>query len=336
MWSIIGQHKAIALLERGLERGGLSHAYLFVGPRHVGKTTLALDLARALNCEAADRPCGSCSACTRIAAGNHPDVQIIGLAVDKKAVDKKIEVGIDQIRDMQRASGLPPFEGQCKVFIIDDTENLSPEAANCLLKVLEEPLPQRVYILLATAENLVMPTVVSRCQLVHLHPVSHTIVKEMLIDQHDELNDRAEELSRLSKGCPGWAINAVQNSSVSEERSEKLSTMLEIINADSESRFSYATELASEFANNRQYSNEVLGLWLDWWRDLLLIKGGATESITNLDRESELHQQVVSYSLEQIKEFIQGLLEARGMIRQNVNSRLVLDTLMLSMPRSWR
>lgn len=328
MWRVIGQPKAIALLERGLERGSLSHAYLFVGPRHVGKTTLALDFARALNCEAADRPCGSCSACTRIAAGNHPDVQIIGLAADKKT-----EVGIDQVRDMQRASGLPPFEGQCKVFVIDDTENLSPEAANCLLKVLEEPLPQRVYILLATAENLVMPTVVSRCQLVYLHPVSHTVVKEMLVDWHDVPSDRAEELSRLSKGSPGWAISAVQNGSVFEERSEKLTTMLEIINADSESRFSYATELASEFAKNRKYSNETLDLWLDWWRDLLLIKGGATESITNLDRESELHQQVVSYSLEQIKAFIQGLLEARGMIRQNVNSRLVLDTLMLSMPR---
>jgi len=328
MWNIIGQPKVVALLERGLEKGSLSHAYLFVGPRHVGKASLALDLAQALNCEAVDRPCSSCSACTRISAGNHPDVQIIGLASDKKT-----EVGIDQIRDMQRASGLPPFEGQCKVFIIDNTENLSPEAANCLLKVLEEPLPQRVYILLATAENLVMPTVVSRCQLVYLHPVSPVVIKEILIDRYDVPDDHAEKLSRLSKGCPGWAISAIQNDSVFDERSEKLSTMLEIINADSDSRFSYAAELSSEFGKSRQYGDEILGLWLDWWRDLLLIKGGATESITNLDRESELHQHVVGYSLEQIKAFIQGLLEARVMIRQNVNSRLVLDTLMLSMPR---
>jgi DNA polymerase-3 subunit delta' len=328
MWNIIGQPKTIALLERGLEKGNLSHAYLFVGPRHVGKTTLALDLAQALNCEATTRPCGSCSACTRIAVSNHPDVQVIGLAADKKT-----EVGIGQVKEMQHAAGLPPFEGKCKVFIIDDTESLSPEAANCLLKVLEEPLPQRVYILLATAENLVMPTVVSRCQLVYLHPVPHAVVKEVLVDRYDVTNDRAEELAHLSKGCPGWAISAIKNDSVFEERSEKLAIMLEIINADSDGRFSYAAELSNEFGKSRQYGDEILGLWLDWWRDLLLIKGGATESVINLDRESELHQQVVSYNLEQIKVFIQRLLEARGMIRQNVNSRLVLDTLMLSMPR---
>ena len=101
MWQIIGQPKAVALLQRSLERGNLSHAYLLVGPPHVGKMTLALNMAQALNCEAEERPCTECVSCRRIAASIHPDVQVIGLGSAAKA-----EIGIDQIRELQHAA--PP------------------------------------------------------------------------------------------------------------------------------------------------------------------------------------------------------------------------------------
>src|SRR4030067_2051541 len=118
MWQIIGQPRALSLLQRGLETGTLSHAYLFVGPEHVGKMTLALDLARALNCGAAERPCQACPACRKIAAGNHADVQVIRLLQKQDAAEAKL-IGVEQIKDLQHLPSLPPFEGQRKVFIID-------------------------------------------------------------------------------------------------------------------------------------------------------------------------------------------------------------------------
>ncbi|GAI38139.1 unnamed protein product, partial [marine sediment metagenome] len=130
MWQVIGQDKILALLGHSLKEDNVAHAYLLVGPRHVGKRTLALNLAQALNCDDPEPPCGQCHSCHRILEGKHADVTSLGL-------DSKVEIGIDDIRQLQRLANLPPYEGKCKVFIIDEAEYLSTEAANSLLKILE-------------------------------------------------------------------------------------------------------------------------------------------------------------------------------------------------------
>ena len=149
MWSVIGQTRAVSLLQRSLERGSLAHAYLFVGPAHVGKMTLALNLAQALNCAAAEPPCGQCLSCQKIASAKHADVQIVGLNRDGDSDEPRprAEISIDQIRQVQHSASLPPFEGRHKVFIIDGAELLSTEAANCLLKTLEEPVGKVIFLL---------------------------------------------------------------------------------------------------------------------------------------------------------------------------------------------
>jgi len=161
MWQVIGQDKALALLDRSLKENNVAHAYLFVGPRHIGKKTLALNLAQALNCDADKPPCGQCHSCRRILEQKHADVTCIGL-------DSKTEIGIDDIRKLQRLANLPPYEGKRKVFIIDDAEYLSTEAANSLLKILEEPPPKVVWVLLTAEEPRLLPTIVSRCQRLEL------------------------------------------------------------------------------------------------------------------------------------------------------------------------
>src|SRR4030042_396604 len=132
MWQVLGHPKATTLLERSIQRGRLSHAYLFVGPPHVGKMTLALNLAQAVNCQAEDVPCGECASCRRIASGKHADVQIIGLI----STEKK-EISIEQMREMQNSASLPPYEGKQKGFIIEKADLLPHEASNSLLKTLE-------------------------------------------------------------------------------------------------------------------------------------------------------------------------------------------------------
>ena len=327
MWQVIGQPKAIALLEHSMERGQLSHAYLFVGPPHVGKMTLALNLAEAVNCPAKNVPCNECTSCRRIAAGKHADVQIIDLTSAEKG-----EISIDQIREMQLAANLPPYEGKCKVFIINRAELLSQEASNCLLKTLEEPLPQVLFILLTSRERLLLPTIISRCQRVELPPLPITRTKEVLSEHYGMAEQKLELLARLSRGCLGWILLAMQDERLLEEHSHKLTTLVNLGYASRKQRLMFATELATQFSKNREQLEEVLTLWLSWWRDLLLTKGGNDGFITNIDRKSSLLQQVENYTMEQIKNFTHHLQIVTKQLEQNANPRLVLEVLMLNMP----
>ncbi|MEE8174734.1 MAG: DNA polymerase III subunit delta', partial [Dehalococcoidia bacterium] len=244
MWQIVGHEKAVGLLERSMKSGKLSHAYLFVGPRHVGKMALALNLAQALNCLADEKPCGQCRQCLRIATGKHTNVQVIGL-------NSKSEIGIDQIREMQRLSSLKPGEGRHWVFLIDGAEQLSREASNCLLKTLEEPPPDVQLVLLALNERLLLPTVLSRCQRLELRPLATDIVEQALRHRWGVPAEQAGILARLSRGCLGWAVAASSDEGLLSERWQRLSALRHLAPVGREERFAYAAQLASQFGRDR-------------------------------------------------------------------------------------
>lgn len=334
MWQVVGQTRVVSLLQRSLEREALAHAYLFVGPCHVGKMTLALNLAQALNCEAAEPPCAGCASCQKIALAKHADVQIIGLVNDANSAEAKprAEIGIDQIRQMQHSSSLPPFEGKYKVFIIDGAELLSIEAANCLLKTLEEPVGRVIFILLTTNERLLPATVISRCQRLELPPLAATEV-EADLNRRDVEPQKAKLLARFCHGCLGWALSAAFDDGLLQLRAEVMDRLLDIINADYEERFAYAGQLVAQFNKSRGLVQEVLDLWLDWWRDLLLVKVGGSDTITNIDRLPTLVEMATGYNLAQIRAFINSIQAAGEQLRQNANPRLVLEVLMLEIPR---
>ena len=326
-WQILGQQKAIDLLQGSIKIGQLSHAYLFIAPPHVGKMTLSLNLAQALNCDSDDPPCGECSTCRRIAAGKYPDVQVIGVATEGKT-----DIGIDQIRELQAMASLPPFEGKYKIFLIAGAEHLSIEAANCLLKILEEPLPSILLLLLTDKQHLVLPTIVSRCQCIRLTPLPMSSIKSILIDRYETDEQKAELVAHLSHGCLGWALSAIEDEQHLQHRTTALDAFNELMEASYTHRFSYASDLASAFGKNRSHVENVFALWIDWWRDLLLLKTGNDEYITNVDYQSVLQGIAERCRLSQIQSFIQSIQTAAIQLGQNANSRLVLETLVLDMP----
>ena len=335
MWQVVGQDRAVSLLQAALERGTLAHAYLLVGPPHVGKMALVLNLAQALNCMETSPPCGECASCQKIALGKHADVQIIGLAAynDSAEAKSKVEISIDHIREMQHSSNLPPFEGRYKVFIVDGAEHLSIEAANCLLKTLEEPADRLVFLLLATSESLLPATVVSRCQRLELPPMSAIEVEAALDGRWGVEPPKARLLARLCRGRLGWAVSAAGDDGLLQQRAESLDRLLDIIDGDFNERFTYAAQLATRFSQGRGMVRDILDLWITWWRDLLLVKTGCRDAITNTDIETVFIDRARGYSLAQIKAVIESIQTAGERLEQNANPQLVLEVLMLNLPR---
>jgi len=335
MWNIIGHEPAVNLFRRSLEKGAVSHAYLFVGPAHVGKMTLAMKVAQSLNCEAAERPCGECAACRKIAAGKHADIQVIGLeqAADTESAGKT-KIRAEQIDEVLHSVSLPPFEGKQKVFIIDGFENLSITAANRLLKTLEEPVSRVVFILLTSNENLVPTTIVSRCQRVELKPLTYNVIETALTERWQVSPEKAKLLARLANGCPGQAVNMVNNAALLEQRAAWLNEWLELLPVDYDRRFLFAARAVEKYSQNRDILQQRLDLWQEWWRDVLLVKTGNSESVINVDRETALVEMAEIYGLEQIRQFITRIKTAGQQLKMNASPLLVMEVLMLNFPES--
>ena len=140
-------------------------------------------------------------------------------------------------------------------------------------------------------------------------------------------------MARLSHGCVGWALSVALDDGLLQQRAERMGRLLDIINADYEERFTYAAQLVAQFSQSRGLVQEVLDLWLDWWHDLLLVKVGSSDTITNVDLESTLVEMSRDYTLGQIKDVINSIQAAGEQLRKNANPWLVLEVLMLSISR---
>jgi len=327
MWQVIGQDKLLSLLKQNLKERNIAHAYLLTGPRHIGKGTLAVNIAQAVNCDASEPPCGQCHSCFRIAQEKHADVIFTHL-------NSSVEISIDTIRELQHLANLPPYEGKYKVFIINDAEYLSIEAANCLLKILEEPPPTVIWLLLASEENRLLPTVISRCQRLEFKLLPMKQIKGILVDQYDIAPNKANLLARLSHGCLGWAISAVKDDNLLPQRTQNINKFVSLLTANLEQRFGCAQEWAIQFNRQRRSMIETIEDWINWWRDLMLIRGSCEEFITNLDYKASLEQQASNLTMREINGFIADLCLLKEQLSKNINVRLLLEWVMLNMPKA--
>ncbi len=332
MWQTAGQDLIIKIIRDSIKLRSLAHAYLFVGPAHVGKMTLALDLARALNCHSGIPPCSSCHTCQRIGEGKYPDVIVIDKNVGREPKDRKkaTEISIDTIREMmQRGSNLPPYEGKYKVFIIEDADLMSEEAANCLLKTLEEPPHYILIILLTTEEHKLLPTVLSRCQRFELKPVSIPEIEERLSSREGIPAEKIKLLAKLSGGCLGWALNALDDDGYLMNRKDRLSEFISLIGQNWGERLSYVQQLPSD----RNSAEEILKLWILWCRDVLLIKYNCDGAVVNIDCVEDLKAWANMLTVPEIKEFIDCLNMSTINLNRNMNLHLLFEVIMLDMPR---
>jgi len=323
MWQVVGHGWAVRLLQRSLEEERLSHAYLLAGPPQVGKTTLALEFARALLCQGPERPCGDCAACHKVQAGTHPDLHLV------EGAGKGGSILIDQVREMRREAALAPVYGPYRIYVVPDMEQATTEAANALLKTLEEPPPQVMLLLTTAHQASLLPTIVSRCQVLALRPLSLEEVEEGLRDRWNLDPEGASLLARLSGGRLGWAVQASQDAKILERRQEWLEALHQATQGSRVLRLTQAERMASL---PEEQLREVLRLWADFWRDLLVWKGGNPEGVHNVDQKSRLAEAASRVSLEDARGALRSVLTTRRYLDQNVNRRLALEVMLLSMP----
>ncbi|NPA91788.1 MAG: DNA polymerase III subunit delta' [Chloroflexi bacterium] len=318
-WPIIGHGWAVDILRHHIQSGQLSHAYLFTGPEGVGKTTLGLTLAQALLCESEEKPCGQCRACRHVAAGIHPDVRLVE--------PEGHLLRVEQVREVTREASRRPVEAPYRVFILSHMERAHPAAANALLKTLEEPPAHVILILTAPAEDAILPTLVSRCQVLHLRPVPQEELRDALVDRLDIPSERAELLARVSGGRPGLALRLAQDATYWEERDQVFQIVDELLENPSRWR---RLQLAETWARLEE-EQLVLRVKLleSGFRDILMAQTGREDMIHHVDKRETILAWSRRLPEAKVRHILNRALETERYLRRPINKRLLLDVLFL-------
>lgn len=307
------------------------HANLLLGPRQLGKSTLARTFAQALLCTGASPPCGDCRSCRLMAKGSHPDFRVLAPTDKSGAVDRLDgTLRVEQAAELIHDAALRPVESRYKVFLIQDFHNANDASANKLLKTLEEPPPHVVLCLTATDRSSVLPTIVSRCQIIELRPLDPDTIAQALMKDWQAEAEQAQLLARLANGRLGWAVEQLTHPDKLQERRTHLQTLWQLVAANRIERLAFAEQLAA--SRNSQHLFGLLELWTVWWRDVLLAQADCLALCANLDHQEEVLRLAQALSPTAVQHYLQLLLRIEGYLHHTVNTRLALDVLVLGLP----
>lgn len=333
-WPIYGHTSAVNLLHRAVGTGrGPRHAYLFVGTRHVGKTTLAQTFARALLCtHQQHQPCHECRSCRLMQSGTHSDFRVIQPLDKQGNIDRSSgSLRAEQATELVRESVLSPIEGRYKIFLIQDMHTANSSFANKILKTLEEPPDHVILCASASDRSQLLPTIVSRCQVVELQLLSAETIAKALVAEWQAEDTQAQLLSKLAGGRLGWAVEHLSGQAGSQKRIEQLQILWELARSNRLQRLAFADKLSSK--NNSREVFEMLELWTTWWRDILLTQAGCIDACSNIDYLNEIEKQSQNISLPSVQQYMHTLHKTERYLQHTTNTRLALEVLLLQLPQ---
>jgi DNA polymerase-3 subunit delta' len=324
-WDLVGHDEAVELLRRDIAAGRLAHAYLFTGADGIGKRTLALRMAQAVNCEAPPapgEPCGTCRACTLIGAEKHPDLFLL------RPEGPGSRILVDAARCVVRTLMLKPVEAARRIALLADFHRALPNAANALLKTIEEPPPSALLLLTAECADELLPTITSRCRIVPLRPLKESVISQALQDHWKLAPERARTLARLSGGRLGWAINQARWEDAETERKAQFEQWMAVMQGNRKMRFAAAKSASEE----REELRSLLQSWQSFGHDLLLRSLSDDTEVSNIDFLPQLSALASRTAPQQARRWLAALRRAEAQIDRNANVRLALEAAFLDVP----
>jgi DNA polymerase III subunit delta' len=352
---VIGQHRVKQALLAALRTGRLAHAYLFHGPEGVGKDAMAIELARVIHCERGDEEaCGVCASCRKAALLQHPDIRLVmALPVGKneeaddgpldklgssdideirseiaeKASDpyhrivipRATIIKINSIREIRRVASMSTYDNHRRVFILSQADTMGDAAANTLLKTLEEPSGQTMFILTTAHRDSLPETILSRCQQVRFDLLAEQEIADALVDRQGVEPQQASLVARLANGSYSRATELIQTD-VSEERDAVVTFLLDVVLAKHERVVDAVDDLAQ--TKDRERVVRFLTLMLVWFRDALVLQQGA--EVINVDQESRIRKFINSYPNSDLHQIIADVERALSLLERNIYIKLVL------------
>ncbi len=330
-WNMLGHEWAVDMLHQQVAHGEARHAYLFCGPPGLGRRTLALRLAQALNCTktiAPGIPCGVCRDCKQIEEMRHPDMNVIQ-AVDEDGASKENgTLKVDQVRAVQHSLSLRPYQAKYRVALFLRFQEANDNAANALLKTLEEAPAHAILLLTADTPEQLLPTIISRCEVLRLRALPISAIESDLLERGVD-EERARLLAHISGGRPGYARRLVDDMTLLEKREERLNDLQTLLPAPRVEKFSYAEKLAKD----KEVMRQTIVIWLSYWRDVMLRVAGAESPLINVDRNMEIEFLAGRLNLSTARRVVSDLESALEKMDKNVNSRLLAEVLLLDWPK---
>lgn len=335
-WPIIGHAKIQQLLQKSLINNKLAHAYLFSGPEHLGKSFVAEKFAASILChdyqqqnqsQVKSLPCNECIFCQQFAKGIHPDVYNL------KKEEAKKNISVEQVREMQKFLSLTSFLNSYKIAVIENAQNLSESAQNALLKVLEEPTPKTILILLANDANSLLPTISSRCQLIKFRPLGEEDIFHYLINS-GSTREQAKILTALSSGQIGLAVNYLEKPELYNLYLEKMDQTLHFFDQELAARFKNIEnifKLAKNPTESANYFHDELGYWQLILRDMLFVKNNLDNLLVNIHFQQKIAKISSRYSVLKILSLLAQVKQINQYLNYNINPRLAVENLLINL-----
>ncbi|MDP2964517.1 MAG: DNA polymerase III subunit delta' C-terminal domain-containing protein [Pelolinea sp.] len=330
-WDLIGHAWAVDMLRQHIVADRLRHAYLFSGPQGVGRRTLALNFAQAINCPtptAPGVPCGTCRTCQQIARMQQADLSVTRSEAEGESLK------IDQVRDLQRALSLAPYESAYRVALLLRFEEATDGAQNALLKTLEEPNERVVLLVTADEPENLLPTIASRCELLRLRPLPLNELANALVEKKSLEAEKARLIAHIAGGRPGYALRLAEDESLLATRQEWLEDLFTLVSASRRERLAYSESKSHrrDRAETKQTLRAGLAHWLSLWRDVLLAASGSGAALANLDYADQITALAVKVGEKSAAKTVARLEHAFARL-PNANLQLMLDALLLEWPR---
>jgi DNA polymerase-3 subunit delta' len=330
-WDYVGNEWAVNMLQQQVVHGSTRHAYILAGPDGLGKRTLAIRFIQALNCTKAEgngNPCMECRSCRQIEAMQYSDLQVVEKLEDKSEIRK------EQVDEVNRFLSLSPYESKSKTSILIDFQSASTEAQNALLKTLEEAPGNSMIIITVDSVDNLLPTTVSRCEVLSLRPLPAREVAFALVSRLKVEGQLAELLGHISGGRFGYARLLAEEPDLLEQRSTWLDEWVELFGMTRVQRFKYIENKLSRRGDLKKQREMLVGMiecWASFVRDVLLATNTAAAGPMNFDRKQTITRLEAQLGSTNCVRIIRNLEQASNRIDRYYNPRLVMEMLMLEL-----